>query len=134
MDSVVHFELPSDNRQRISKFYSQAFGWKTKELGEEHGHYVLATTAQTDDQGMLLKPGAINGGIYQRSNERPAQFPTVVIGVDDLEASMKKITEAGGKVLGEPVEIPGYGTYVSFNDTEGNRLSVIEPTKEMQHK
>ena len=28
---------------------------------------------------------------------------------------MKKVTEAGGKVLGEPMEIPGYGLYVSFS-------------------
>ena len=45
---------------------------------------------------------------------------------------MRKITEAGGKVLGEPTEIPGYGLYVSFFDTEGNRVSMMEPTAEMK--
>ena len=32
-----------------------------------------------------------------------------------------------GKVLGEPLEIPGVGQYVSFFDTEGNRVSMLQP-------
>ena len=32
-----------------------------------------------------------------------------------------------GKVLGEPMEIPGVGQYVSFLDTEGNRVSMLQP-------
>jgi len=30
-------------------------------------------------------------------------------------------------VLGEPVEIPGVGLYVSFLDTDGNRVSMLHP-------
>jgi uncharacterized protein len=59
---------------------------------------------------------------------RPAQYPSVVIAVDNIKEAMKKATEAGGKVLGEPREIPGYGLYVSFFDTEGNRLIMMQPT------
>jgi uncharacterized protein len=40
---------------------------------------------------------------------------------------MRQVTEAGGKVLGEPMEIPGVGQYVSFFDTEGNRVSMLQP-------
>ena len=45
---------------------------------------------------------------------------------------MTKITKAGGEVLGEPMDIPGFGTYVSFYDTEGNRVAIMEPTTEMK--
>ncbi|TMH31553.1 MAG: VOC family protein, partial [Betaproteobacteria bacterium] len=34
---------------------------------------------------------------------------------------------AGGTVLGEPMNIPGVGAYVSFTDTEGNRVSMLQP-------
>jgi predicted enzyme related to lactoylglutathione lyase len=57
----------------------------------------------------------------------PAQYPSIVIAVEDIRESMKKITEAGGKVLGEPMPIPGIGSYVSFIDTEGNRVSLLQP-------
>jgi hypothetical protein len=28
MDSVVHFEMPYDDRDRMARFYQQAFGWQ----------------------------------------------------------------------------------------------------------
>jgi len=40
---------------------------------------------------------------------------------------MNKVAKAGGKVIGEPMEIPGVGMYVSFFDTEGNRVSIMQP-------
>ncbi len=134
-DPVVHFEFPAEDRKRMSKFYSSAFGWKTQMLGEEMGNYVLATTAdEVDKKGRPLKKGIINGGFYEKSNDKPAQYPSVVIAVDDIQKSMNKITKAGGEVLGEPMEIPGFGMYVSFYDTEGNRVSIMEPTMEMKER
>jgi predicted enzyme related to lactoylglutathione lyase len=47
--------------------------------------------------------------------------------VDDINESIIKIKKANGKVIGDPVEIPGVGTYISFIDTEGNRLSILKP-------
>jgi predicted enzyme related to lactoylglutathione lyase len=55
----------------------------------------------------------------------------VVIAVDDIEVAMDKVSDAGGKVLGEPMEIPGIGQYVSFSDTEGNRVSMLQPKRNM---
>jgi predicted enzyme related to lactoylglutathione lyase len=40
---------------------------------------------------------------------------------------MKKVAGAGGEVPGEPLEIRGIGQYVSFFDTEGNRVSMLQP-------
>jgi predicted enzyme related to lactoylglutathione lyase len=78
--------------------------WQTQMFGAEMGNYVLATTTETDE------------------SRRPK-----VIAVDDIQAAMRQVTEAGGNVLGEPVEIPGVGQYVSFFDTEGNRVSMLQP-------
>lgn len=125
MDAVVHFEMPYDDAGRIGAFYRSAFGWKTEALGAEMGNYVLATTAGTD-QGRPTTPGAINGGFYKRNADMPAQVATVVIGVADIQASMQKVRQAGGKVLGEPMDIPGVGKYVSFMDPEGNRVSMLQ--------
>lgn len=126
MNPVVHFEMPYENRERMMTFYESTFGWRTEALGEEMNNYVVVTTAESD-----VKPGApagaIGGGFFQKNPDWPAQYPTVVIAVDDIDVSMKKVTEAGGEVLGEPMEIPGIGLYVSFFDTEGNRASLLQP-------
>jgi hypothetical protein len=126
MNPVVHFEMPYDNRQRMAAFYQTAFGWQTQMLGEEMGHYVVAHTTETVD-GMVSTPGTINGGFFERKPDWPAQHPSVVIAVDDIQAAMRQVAAAGGEVLGEPMEIPGIGQYVSFMDTEGNRVSMLQP-------
>jgi predicted enzyme related to lactoylglutathione lyase len=132
MDPVVHFELPYDNRVRMAKFYESVFGWQTQMLAEDMGNYVLATTTETDEIGPK-KPGAINGGFYPKKPDWPAQYPSVVIAVEDVKGSMKKVLDAGGKVLGEPMVIPGVGQYVSLIDTEGNRLSMLQPIPHNWH-
>jgi len=134
-DPVVHFEMPAEDRKRMSNFYTNAFGWKTQMLGEDMGNYVVATTAdELDKKGRPKKKGIINGGFYTKQADMPAQYPSVVIAVDDIQKSMDKIAKSGGKVIGEPMEIKGFGMYVSFFDTEGNRVSIMEPTMEMKEK
>ena len=128
MNPVVHFELPYDDRVRIARFYESAFGWQLQMLGEEMGNYVIAVTAQADARPGA-PAGAINGGFYPRKADWPAQYPSVVISVPDVQATMHSIDAAGGKVLGEPIVIPGVGRYVSFFDTVGNRLSVLQPSE-----
>jgi predicted enzyme related to lactoylglutathione lyase len=126
MNPVVHFEMPYDDRVRLAKFYESSFGWQMQIFGEEMGNYVLATTTESSE-GRPKEPGAINGGFFPQRPDRPAQYPSVVIAVDDIKESIKKVMDADGKVLGEPMEIPGVGQYVSFIDTEGNRVSMLQP-------
>ena len=126
MDPVVHFELPCDDRERLARFFERAFGWKAEMLGPEMGNYVVVTTAEQDAKPDAPR-GAINGGFFTRSADMPAQLPGVVIAVRDIRASMRKVAEAGGQVLGEPMDIPGVGAYVAFLDTEGNRSSMLQP-------
>ncbi len=131
MNPVVHFEMPYEDRDRMADFYHQAFGWEAQKMGAEMGDYVVMTTTEMDPQTRFpKKPGRINGGFYKKSPEN--SNPSIVIGVDDIHAAMKRVEEAGGKLVqgntnGEPVEIPGVGLYISFVDTEGNHVSMIQP-------
>ena len=127
MNPVVHFEMPADDRKRMADFYSGVFGWKMQMLGEEMGNYVIANTGENDENGRPKMPGTINGGFFPRKADWPAQYPSVVIAVDDMQEAMSKVTKAGGEVIGEPMDIPGVGWYVSFFDTEGNRVTLLEP-------
>src|SRR5712691_8019666 len=101
MDPVVHFEMPAVDRTRMAQFYTSAFGWQAKILGPEMGDYVVVTTTESGEDGTPKKPGSINGGFYPKKEDFPAQYPSVVIAVDDIRASMKKVTESGGKILGD---------------------------------
>lgn len=126
MNPVVHFEMPYDDQTRMARFYEQAFGWRTQALGEAMGNYVLASTSETGAAG-ARQPGAIDGGFFPKTPGSPAQHPSIVIAVDDMQASLERVRQAGGTVLGEPMELSGVGQYVSFIDTEGNRVSMLQP-------
>ena len=139
MNPVVHFEMGYEDRERMKKFYESAFGWKMQQAGPEMGNYVVAHTTETDDKGMIKTPGAINGGFYAKTKSPDSHAPSVVIAVDDIWQAMKNVAAAGGKIKGsmtesgektmEPTMIPGIGLWISFQDSEGNRVSMLQPTR-----
>ncbi len=139
MDPVVHFEMGYNDRERMKTFYSTVFGWKMQQMGPEMGQYVVAQTTETDEKGMIKTPGNINGGFYQKIADPLSHAPSVVIAVKDIEAVMKNVEAAGGKLLGamdekgersmKPMMIPGVGLWISAMDTEDNRFSILQPNQ-----
>jgi len=125
MDPVIHFEVPFEDQERIVRFYGAVFGWRMQALGKDMGDYVLVTTTVNDTRPGSPS-GAINGGLFPKDPARPIQGASIVIGVANLEESMAKIIDAGGEILGEPMEIQNVGRYVSFLDTEGNCNSMLQ--------
>jgi predicted enzyme related to lactoylglutathione lyase len=130
MNPVVHFEMPAKDSKRMADFYTRVFGWQARFFGPEMGNYVTVSTAETDEQGMVKTPGAINGGFYPLTNDgKTSPYPSVVISVENLKEASKNITASGGKLLGEPADIPGVGAWQVFIDTEGNRVSILQPLR-----
>lgn len=126
---VVHFEMPAKDLKRVADFYTKAFGWDMNQMGEDYGNYLLAGTTDTDENHMVQTPGTINGGFYKKDDGPGAdQPPHVVISVENLEEGIQAVKDAGGEILGEPMDIPGIGTYVSFKDTESNIVGMLQPS------
>lgn len=125
MNPVIHFEMPYEDRDRAGKFYEEAFGWKTEKYGEDMGYYLMLTTLESDVVPDRPR-GGINGGMFPKSSDGAPHYPSLVIGVKDINASMEKVRAAGGKIIGEPTSIPGVGLYVHFVDTEGNKNGMIQ--------
>jgi len=129
MNPVIHFEMPAKDKKRVAQFYTNAFGWNMQQLGEEMGNYILAGTTETDENHMVKTPGTINGGFFDYKDEPGFQYPSVVISVDNLQESMEIVKKEGGEVLGEPMQIPGIGLFVSIKDTEDNRVGMLQPAQ-----
>lgn len=126
MNPVIHFEMPAKNKTRVKSFYEIVFGWQITITGAEYNNYVLATTSPVDDKGLHKEKGAINGGFWETKKK---EYPHFVISVDDLENHMKIVKKNGGKIEGKPMDIPGIGKFVMFNDTEGNRVGMLQPVE-----
>ncbi len=126
---VVHFEMPAKDKARVAKFYTNAFGWNMVQSGAEMGNYLVAQTAETDENNMVKTPGTINGGFFDYADKPGFTEPHIVLSVENLEESIEAVKKEGGTIDGEPMDIPHVGKYVSIIDTEGNRVGILQPSR-----
>ena len=125
MGKVVHFEIPVDDMARAKKFY-KIFDWQLEDI-PGMDYVGVRTTAVDSTTRMPKEPGAINGGMMQRSKE--LKGPTVAIEVSSVDEYIKKVIAAGGKEVMPKMEIPGMGYYAYVTDTENNVIGLWETMK-----
>lgn len=125
MDPIVHFELPADDVERARAFYSKTFGWKPNSIPGMG--YTLWHTTTTDANGMVQTPGTINGGMLTR--QEPVSRLVVTVMVKDLETALKAAQANGGKVVRGKQEVKGVGWAAYIDDTEGNRIGLIQSSR-----
>jgi hypothetical protein len=121
MSRVVHFEIPADDQARARDFYGAAFDWQLDVLPEMRYTNVLTTPVDEQTQ-QPREPGAINGGMFERTAD--LAHPIITVDVDDIDAALDRIASLGGSVVQAKTAIPGMGYYGYFRDTEGNVLGL----------
>lgn len=122
--TIVHFEIPGEDVEKLSKFYQELFGGKFVHSPIPGMDYWLIHTVPTDEQGMPQRP-SINGGMYKKENEM--QIPTNWISVEDIDTYTKKLVELGGVIIVEKMEIPNVGWTAVGIDPEGNQVAMMQP-------
>ena len=118
---VVHFEVPFEDQERASSFYSEVFGWQLQSLPEMS--YVMVTTGPTAPQGGgPEEPGFVNGGMLARN--APIGGPVLVIEVDDIDEALAQVEDRGGTTVQAKVAVGDMGFSAYFKDTEGNLMGL----------
>jgi len=92
---VVHAEIRSSDPDATRAFFGELFGWTYPTEGAYPG-YTFVDTGVQDALYTAISP--LQGD---------ADLVTFFIGVDDMAASIDQATSLGGKVVQEPVEVPG---------------------------
>ncbi len=125
--TVVHFEIPAKDVEKLKKFYSKLFGWKIEKMpGDGPMEYWMIQTVPVDDKGMLQRPG-VNGGMYKKEGKE--NIPLNYVAVDSIDASMKQVKALGGKILQDKQEVPGVGWVATALDPEGNPIAMLQPAQ-----
>jgi len=114
---IIHVELSAKDHREAARFYSEIFGWKTKEYPE-----MNYTTFEAE--------GGTGGGFNPVSENNPAGTVLVYINTDNLEETLAKIEARGGKTLEPGFEIPTVGWMAVFQDPTGNKLALLKPMME----
>ncbi len=102
---IVFFDIAGPDAAKLRSFYSSVFGWSI------------------NDQN-AIKTGALEGTLRQDPAEK-----IIYMGVPDIDAALKQITDAGGKVAMPRTVIPNVVTFALFTDPAGNRMGLVEIPK-----
>lgn len=129
--TIVHFEIPANNPEKLSEFYKSLFGWniqKMKMPGGPGDYWTIETrpgTAQNEEEAMK-RPGA-NGGMMKRM--APNQTVTNYVMVDSVDEYGKKLEKLGGKIIVPKTPIPEMGAFAVGLDPEGNPVGLFEASQ-----
>jgi predicted enzyme related to lactoylglutathione lyase len=120
--TIVHFEIPADNVEKLRRFYTELFAWKIEKTPGSMDYWIIETVPM-NEKGMPIRAG-VNGGIMKR--QHPEHKPTNYIAVESVDRYVKKIEALGGKVLVPKTEVPGIGWWAMAMDPEGNQFAILE--------
>lgn len=107
---LVHFELAAKDGKAAKDFYAKLFGWTYKD----------ASVAGVGDY--FLIDGAEPGGALSGYTDKG---PLVYFGTEDIEASIRKVRDLGGKAE-DKQPIPGQGWWSGVTDPFGNSYGLFQ--------
>ncbi len=117
---IVHFEIPANEPEALTKFYAGLFGWKFQQAPLPGVEYWLC---ETGTEG----PG-INGAIMKRQN---AGQPWMnYVDVASIDATLEQATQLGATVALPKMPIPGVGAIAAFIDPEGHLCGLWEQAQQ----
>ena len=109
MARLNYVELPVRDVPAAKAFYETAFGWALTDFGPT---YAATMTGDTDIG-------------LQGDSAEATRAPLPVIEVDDLEAALEAVSNAGGAITRPIFAFPG-GRRFQFLDPSGNEVAAVK--------
>lgn len=109
-------ELMSGDLDTAFPFYAGAFGW-TKDQGMDMGEMGIYQIFAID--------GAQAGGMMTKPKDIPSPYWLYYISVPALDTAIERITSGGGKIVLEPMEVPGGAWIVQALDPQGALFALV---------
>ena len=117
---VCWFEIPVSDMARAVKFYEAVFGGKLAPPTQMGQHLFAFFPMEKEAYGAA-------GTLVKGEDYTPSHQGTMVyFGAKEIDATIKKIEKADGKMLFPRTNIGQYGFFAIFEDTEGNRVALHE--------
>jgi predicted enzyme related to lactoylglutathione lyase len=114
--TFCNVDLVTPDREGSKAFYGGLLGWTAEDLA--HGYTAFRRDGAVVAGAIELSPEALEAGA-------PPAWTTYVA-TDDLDASIARVGELGGSLMGDPFTIPGAGRGVAFADPQGAVLLLWE--------
>ena len=115
---IVFFDIAGPGATKLADFYEMIFGWQINRNTPFPGADAIPAVPV-----VAPLPGTLRG---VDAGDDPQFRKVIYIGVDDINATMAKITAAGGSVHQPRFEVPGVVILGLFKDPAGNLLGLVE--------
>ncbi|MEJ7728486.1 MAG: VOC family protein [Polyangiaceae bacterium] len=117
--STGHFcwhELVTSDLAAATRFYGELLGWTSRDTpSPAGGAYRMFSLGETTVGGAIVAPAGVPSGWL------------VYVAVDDADASAKKLTELGGKVMVPPTTVPDMLRFACASDPQGAAFGILQP-------
>lgn len=108
-------ELVTTDLDAATKFYGELFGWTHRDNPGPMGSYRMFSHGETMAAGAIAGPPGL-----------PSSW-LVYVAVDDADASAKKVTELGGKIIVPPTTVPDMLRFACAFDSGGAAFGMLQP-------
>ena len=125
--TIVFFDIPAGDVEKIKKFYSELFGWKIDRLPGPLEYYSVMTVP-ADEKRIPIRAG-VNGGLYAKKDAQDPQMAKQQINyvwVESIDEYSKKIEKLGGKIKIPKTEVPGRLRWALAVDPDGTYFGLVE--------
>jgi predicted enzyme related to lactoylglutathione lyase len=110
---VVHAEIRSSDPDGTRAFFGELFGWTYPSEGAYPGYTFVETGV----------PDALYTAISPLQGD--TDLVTFFIGVEDMRQTIEDAVRLGGKVVQEPVEVPGV-SFALISDPLGHVVGLAQ--------
>jgi uncharacterized protein len=112
-----YLELHSADAAKARAFYTELFGWKTKDTQIPGGVYTEVDTQQGIPAGMITRRAGWPGGWL------------AYVQVASLDESLERAKGLGAKLVQPRGEVPGEGFFAVVEDPAGVAIGLFERKK-----
>jgi len=117
--AIAWTDLTVPDAERLRDFYGAVAGWRSEPVSMgDYNDFVMAPVDGPPVAGVCHARGA-NAGL-------PPHW-LIYINVTDLDSSLKRCVELGGKIVAQPRSAGGHGRYAVIEDPAGAVAALFEP-------
>ncbi|MFG2137835.1 VOC family protein [Streptomyces sp. NPDC048650] len=118
-NDIGWFEIGTDDPAAAERFYGDVFGWTVShdDTKSTDPAYRMVTTG--DGEGL-------RGGLFATKGKVP-HYAVFTVLVQDVEATCRRVEEAGGRILRAPEVNPAGVAFAHLLDPAGNHFGVFTP-------
>jgi predicted enzyme related to lactoylglutathione lyase len=116
----VWYELLTTDQPAAGAFYQSVVGWKMTDAGQPGMKYTILHAGETPIGGLMAMPPA-----ESCENFKPGWIG--YIGVDDVDAAAKRVSDGGGSIQRAPDDIPNVGRFAVVADPGGAVFVLFQP-------